>query len=80
MLLLGDLPRDTTVVVEDFDVFRYYLDRFSHDEVRWRSDQVAAAIDELGLSDLYNGRHQLARALGEIRRHSTHHTITDGPF
>lgn len=59
----GRLPHDTTVIVEDFDVFRYYLNTFASGPVRWTGGQIADAIDDLGLSHLYESRHHLAVAL-----------------
>ncbi len=76
----GDLPRDTTIVVEDFDVFRYYLDTFSDDPVQWSSDQVAEAIDNLGLEHLYDSRYQLAAALGEASTYQARVDVGDAPF
>ncbi|KZM75553.1 hypothetical protein [Nocardia terpenica] len=56
------------IIVEDFDVFRYYLHRTAADLVVWTGDQIADAIDSLGLSHLYPSHAALAAALGEPPR------------
>ncbi|WP_196814659.1 NERD domain-containing protein [Nocardia sp. BMG111209] len=51
-----DAPRPapmTDIIVEDFDVFRYYLDRVSDQPVEWTSDHIAPLLDSLDLHHLY---------------------------
>ncbi|MGV9823392.1 nuclease-related domain-containing protein [Nocardia xishanensis] len=59
-------PEKTDIIVEDFDVFRYYLHRLENHKVVWTADRVDALITRLGLSHLYgNRRDVIAAALGE---------------
>lgn len=59
-------PEKTDIIVEDFDVFRYYLHRLATHKVQWTAEQVDTLIGHLGLSYLYDGRRDvIASALGE---------------
>ncbi|MCX4092323.1 nuclease-related domain-containing protein [Nocardia sp. alder85J] len=58
-------PPMTDIIVEDFDVFRYYLDRVSDQPIDWTSDRIAPLIDTLGLRHLYGPHTDLATAMGE---------------
>ncbi|MEV6386818.1 nuclease-related domain-containing protein [Nocardia xishanensis] len=59
-------PEKTDIIIEDFDVFRYYLHRLNEHKVQWTADQVDTLIQRLGLADLYGGsRDVIATALGE---------------
>ncbi|MBF6215865.1 NERD domain-containing protein [Nocardia puris] len=62
-------PEKTDIVVEDFDVFRYYLHRLENQKVQWSADQVHAMLTRLGVAHLYGGRRDvIATALGESTR------------
>lgn len=59
-------PEKTDIIVEDFDVFRYYLHRLDNQRVQWDADRVHTLLARLGVSHLYDGdREQIAVALGE---------------
>ncbi|WP_198037074.1 nuclease-related domain-containing protein [Nocardia sp. BMG51109] len=59
-------PPKTDIIIEDFDVFRYYFHRISHEEPAWTSTRIARVVDSLGLAHLYGGHPDaLAAALGE---------------
>ncbi|ATL69874.1 hypothetical protein [Nocardia terpenica] len=66
------------IIVEEFDVFRYYLHRTAADLVVWTGDQIADVIDSLGLSHLYPSHAALAAALGAPRPRS--YFDPDTPF
>ncbi|GAB2558207.1 hypothetical protein [Nocardia heshunensis] len=72
-------PNMIDIIVEDFDVFRYYLHRSAADPVVWTGEQVADVIDRLGLSHLYASRTILAVALGETPRPEAHFDL-NAPF
>ncbi|MEU6831241.1 nuclease-related domain-containing protein [Nocardia beijingensis] len=42
-------PEKTDIIIEDFDVFRYYLHRLNEHKVQWTADQVDTLIQRLGL-------------------------------
>ncbi|MEU0504693.1 nuclease-related domain-containing protein [Nocardia sp. NPDC005998] len=46
-------PNLTDIVVEDFDVFRYYLHLDANNPALWAADLVDEVITSLGLSGLY---------------------------
>nr|WP_246461918.1 nuclease-related domain-containing protein [Nocardia transvalensis] len=59
-------PEKIDIVVEDFDVFRYYLHRLADHSVQWTAAQVDTLITRLGLAHLYGGRRDIiATALEE---------------
>jgi Nuclease-related domain len=64
-------PEKIDIVVEDFDVFRYYLHRLSTQRVTWTAAEVDTLLTGLGVAHLYHGRRDLlTAALGEPIRHS----------
>jgi hypothetical protein len=72
------IPPMTDIIIEDFDVFRYYLHKPAASEpVVWTSERVGDIIDALGLPDLYSSRRQLATALGETANYVD---LSDSPF
>ncbi|WP_169811626.1 nuclease-related domain-containing protein [Nocardia shimofusensis] len=59
-------PEKTDIIIEDFDVFRYYLHRLENQKVQWNAEQVHTLLTRLGVAHLYGGRQDLiAAALGE---------------
>ncbi|MQY28365.1 nuclease-related domain-containing protein [Nocardia aurantia] len=59
-------PPMTDIIIEDFDVFRYYLDRVSDQPIEWTSDRIAPLLDALGLHHLHAADPTaLAEAMGE---------------
>ncbi|KAF0847087.1 nuclease-like protein [Nocardia caishijiensis] len=59
-------PEKTDIIVEDFDVFRYYLHRLDEQKVQWEADRVHTLLSRLGVTHLYDGhRDAIAAALGE---------------
>lgn len=74
-------PNLTDIVVEDFDVFRYYLHLDANDPTLWTADLVDDVIARLGLSGLYgDDRDQLAVALGEITACRSYNDTSNSPF
>lgn len=62
-------PEKTDIVVEDFDVFRYYLHRLDSQKVQWSAERVHTLLTRLGVAHLYDGRRDvIATALGELTR------------
>ncbi|MEU4596776.1 nuclease-related domain-containing protein [Nocardia sp. NPDC023988] len=59
-------PEKTDIIVEDFDVFRYYLHRLDDQKVQWDADRVHTLLTRLGVAHRYGGRREaIAAALGE---------------
>lgn len=59
-------PEKTDIIVEDFDVFRYYLHRLRDHQIQWSADTVDTLINRLGLAHLYNyDRRVIADALDD---------------
>lgn len=59
-------PEKIDILVEDFDVFRYYLHRLEKHKVQWDAERVHTLLTRLGVAHLYDGRQDLiAAALGE---------------
>lgn len=59
-------PEKIDILVEDFDVFRYYLHRLDVQKVQWDSGRVHTLLARLGVAHLYDGRREtIADALGE---------------
>jgi hypothetical protein len=57
-------PPMTDIIVEDFDVFRYYLDRVSDQPVEWTSDRITPLLTALGLGHLHTPA-ELPEAMAE---------------
>lgn len=55
-------PPMTDIIVEDFDVFRYYLHTLGTQKARWDAEQVDTLITGLGLAHLYDGRRDIIAA------------------
>jgi len=59
-------PEKTDIIIEDFDVFRYYLHRLEKQKAQWNAEQVHTLLTRLGVAHLYGDREDLiATALGE---------------
>lgn len=58
-------PEKIDIVVEDFDVFRYYLHRLEKQKVQWDAERVHTLLTRLGVAHLYDGRREtIDAALG----------------
>ncbi|MGW5452830.1 hypothetical protein, partial [Nocardia sp. NPDC003979] len=59
-------PEKTDIIVEDFDVFRYYLHRLDDQKVQWDADRIHTLLTRLGIAHRYDDRREtIAAALGE---------------
>ncbi|WP_196812112.1 nuclease-related domain-containing protein [Nocardia sp. CNY236] len=58
-------PDMTDIIIEDFDVFRYYLHRLGTYRAQWTADEVDSLLTRLGVEHLYADRTVIAEALEE---------------
>lgn len=59
-------PGGIYMLIDDFDVFRYYLHGLGRKRIEWTADEVVALIAALGLAHRHGGRRDpIAAALGE---------------